>query len=410
VAEIRTLSRRRWKKWEKIALYALLISLTAVSIDIVLPAYQILAQEFSLATVTQLQNNILIFIVGMFFGEFIAGFYADIIGRKRTLLVSVAVYLLGTVLCFYAEDYVGLLFGRALQGVGAAGQKVCTRALIRDHFSGAAMAQVMSLVMITFIFLPFLAPALGSVIVDLWDWRTIFIFLAAFALMVFTWFWLRQPETLPSTQKNHAGLVAALRLFRIYITHPHTCGYTLAAGILFGAHLAFLSMSPLVLSQLYSIQEEFPLYFGGIAGGFGVALFFNARVVKHLGMQRMVHWALMIMLMVAGLMTILSGSIAAKPAWIIFFAYLVIILFCLGLIFGNLNALIMEPLGAAAGLGNAFASACSTLVALPVSYLMGWVYQKTAFSFIAPVFLCACAAVACCMWAQRGKERIFGYD
>lgn len=406
VAEVGALSRY----WEKIALFALLMSLTAISIDIILPAYPALAQEFSLTSVTHLQNNILVFIAGMFFGEIIAGFYADIHGRRKILLTSVAVYLLGTSLCFFADDFTALLLGRGLQGVGAGGQKICTRTLIRDHFAGAAMARVMSLVMITFIFLPFLAPAVGAAILQAWDWRAIFMFLAVFVSMTLAWFWWRQPETLMFTQKNQQGIVSALRLLRTYISHPRSCGYTFAAGVLFGVHLAFLSLSPLILQDLYRVEKDFPFYFGVIAGGFGLALFINVQAVMHLGMQRVVNAALVILLLVSSFMTALTGFINAEPTRMAFLTYLAITLFCLGLIFGNLNALIMEPLGAAAGLGNAFASACSTLVALPISYWIGSVYHKSAFSVSAPIFVCVCLAVMSCIWAQRGPRREFRYE
>jgi len=411
VAKIRALKRpaAQASPREKIALYALLISLTAISLDIILPAYQALAREFALGSVTQLQNNVLVFVAGMFVGELVAGFYADILGRRTTLLACVLVYLTGTFLCLFSQDFVVLLIGRSLQGMGAGGQKICTRALIRDNFSGAAMARVMSLVMITFVFLPFLAPGLGLWMLSAGGWRGIFIFLAVFVAGVFAWFWRRQPETLQSAHRNSRGLLSARQLLRAYFRHPRTCGYTLAAGFLFGVHLAIISLSPLVLLHLYGIEREFPWYFGCIAGGFGVALLINAQVVTRMGMLRVVHLSLALLLAAGGIMVLLVLGKSEAPARSILLPYLFVTLFCLGLIFGNLNALIMEPLAAAAGLGNALTSALSTLVALPISYLIGWSYQQTAFSFVAPLFLCSGLAALACAWAQRSEPASFRY-
>ncbi len=132
--------------FKRIALYAFLSTITAVSLDVILPAYQNISRTFGDLSASDLQGNILFFIIGMFFGELIFGFLSDVYGRRRIFIFSVLIFMVGSIICFYSPTFFLLLTGRAVQGIGAAGQKICLRAIIRDQYSGARMARLSSFV------------------------------------------------------------------------------------------------------------------------------------------------------------------------------------------------------------------------------------------------------------------------
>lgn len=365
---------------ESIVLYASLTAVTALSLDILLPAYTLLGGEFGLNQSTDLQGSILLFIGGMLVGELLAGALADRHGRRVTLAASIGVFVAGTLACLFAPAYEWLLVGRVLQGVGAAGQKICTRAIIRDRYSGASMARVMSYVLAIFVALPFIAPALGSAFAGWLGWRSIFVFLGCYALTIFSWYWWRHPETIPRDSLSTSSFVDALQVF---FCHRRSVLLTLMAGLLFGIHLAFISLSPLLFADIYRVTDTFPIYFGCVACAFGVALIFNARYVTYFGMEKIIAAGLAMLTASQACFLGVIFFIGAVP----FAGFLVLVfllLFSLGLIFGNLTALILQPLGSLAGVGSALSSALSSAIALLLSLFIGIVYEGNLLQFILP--------------------------
>lgn len=146
---------------ERVVLYALLTALTAVSIDALLPALREIGTAFAPAPPLTARHVVSLFILGMACGELVLGPVSDAVGRKRALLAGLCVYAAGTLAALFASSLEGLILGRILQGVGVAGPKIATRAMIRDQFEGDAMARVMSLLFSLFILVPMVAPALG---------------------------------------------------------------------------------------------------------------------------------------------------------------------------------------------------------------------------------------------------------
>lgn len=385
---------------ESIFLYALFISVTALSLDIVLPAYPVIAEEFSLRSPTPLQGNILLFVVGMLFGELLSGPLADRLGRRKTMFGCVGVFAAGTGICMAAPNYETLILGRALQGVGAAGFKICTRAIIRDRFSGADMAKLMSFVMATFIFLPFVAPAIGDYLTRSFGWRSIYVFLALHAAAIAIWFLMRHPETLPDLGGEAVGKRNILRGCAIFFRTRQSVIYTLAAGILFGVHLGFISLSPLIFAEVYGVTDEFPLYFGAMVCAFGMALLLNGRFVISIGMQKMIDTGLLLTA-ITQMIFLALYLWKGEAEFILFFVYIFILLFSLGLIFGNSTALIMEPVGKIAGTASALSSSLSTAIAVPVSTLLGLFYNKDIGSFCGPVLLFTLSALLIVRFMNR---------
>ncbi|MGJ7037542.1 MFS family permease [Shinella sp. BE166] len=146
---------------ERIALYALLTSLTSLSIDALLPGLREIGADVGVAPPLSTQHVISLFIFGMAFGELLLGPLSDAIGRKKALVLGLCVYAAGTIIAMLAGTLEMVILGRFLQGVGVSGPKIATRAMIRDQFEGDAMARVMSFMFTLFILVPMLAPALA---------------------------------------------------------------------------------------------------------------------------------------------------------------------------------------------------------------------------------------------------------
>ena len=116
-----------------------------------------------------------------------------------------------------------------------------TIALVRDRFEGRAMARVMSLVMAVFILVPVIAPSIGQAILGFAGWRTIFVVYLTLALVVWIWFAWRQEETLAPERRLPLSMGNIARGAREVFTNRLAFGYTLAAGLVYGAFIGYLS-------------------------------------------------------------------------------------------------------------------------------------------------------------------------
>ena len=140
------------------ALTAAMISMVALSIDIMLPVIDVIAQEMGENGSNAAQLMIIILFVGLAIGQMLYGPVSDTVGRKPAITAGFGIFIIGTIICILARDYTVMLTGRFLQGLGAAAPRIVSMSIVRDLYDGRRMAQVTSIIMGFFI----LVPCLGS--------------------------------------------------------------------------------------------------------------------------------------------------------------------------------------------------------------------------------------------------------
>ncbi len=357
-------------RFERLALYITLTALTAFAIDALLPVVPLIEADVTNVAALSTAQVFTLFILGMAVGELVMGPLSDAIGRKPTVLVGLAVFTLGTVLAATASAMEWVIAGRLLQGIGVSGPKIGTRAMIRDQYAGTDMAKVMSAIFTLLIFVPMIAPAIGSVVAATFGWRGAFWAYLAHALIAGLWLWRRHPEThLPEhriplrfrTLKRNLGQV---------MTTTEVITVVIATGFVFGSHLTFIAVAAELFGTVYDSFALMPLLLGLLATGTASALLANMRFVGRTGMEMPILVGLGL-IGLAGVTILLSLAGQDHPpalpvfrcsAWIGFFA--------LGLLFGNLNALAMRPLGDMAGLGSSVIASGSSIVAFAFATLL----------------------------------------
>jgi DHA1 family bicyclomycin/chloramphenicol resistance-like MFS transporter len=180
-----------------VALLAMMISLAALSIDAMLPALPEIGRDLGVQRDNDIQLIISFLVFGMAVGQLFYGPLSDSTGRKPAVLTGFALFISGCLISIFATNFPVMLTGRFLQGIGIAGPRSLTVALVRDQLEGRAMARVMSLVMAVFLIVPAIAPAMGQALLMVANWRAIFGAFLVQALIASAWFAIRQPETLP---------------------------------------------------------------------------------------------------------------------------------------------------------------------------------------------------------------------
>lgn len=384
---------------ELVLLMAGLMSMNALAIDIMLPALGAIGEDLGLDDPNLAQWVVIGFAMGMGFGQLVFGPLSDRYGRKPILLGSLAAYALLGAACIFAPTFRMLILFRFLQGTMSAGSRVIAVAVVRDLFEGAEMARTMSLVMMTFMIVPVLAPGMGQGVLFFGSWRLIFWCLVVFAILMMVWSQARLQETL---RPEHRRPISPRSLFGGYselLSHRIARGYMLALGLIFGCLMAFLGMSEQLLAT-FGRADRFALYFAGIAGMMALANFLNSRLVHRFGPRRVGHSALLafMAIQIGHLLTLAAGVDGFAPLY----AVLVASFFCLGMMGANFNAIALEPMGHIAGLASAGLGFASTTLAAFFGGVLGQRFDGTAWPFALGFFGLGTAALLVIAHAERG--------
>ena len=177
-------------------------------------------------------------------------------------------------------------------------------------------------------------------------------------------------------------------------------------GFLFGAFLGYLSTAQQIFQHQYGLGELFAVYFGVLAASIGFAALVNAKLVIRYGMRRL---SFISMTMIAVLSTpfyLLAIYFNGHPPLPIFMAYLLTVFFFFGILFGNLNALAMEPLGKIAGLGSALVGSVSTTISVALGAFIADAYNGTIMPLIGGIAILSVVCLITMRWTERIAARL----
>ncbi|MBS3940105.1 MAG: multidrug effflux MFS transporter [Actinobacteria bacterium] len=331
------------------AILAMSMALAALGTDLMLPAFGAIRADLGLpADSTAVAGIVTTYMLGLAAGQLLYGPLADRFGRKPTLFLGFAVYAGGALLCTVAPDLGLLLVGRFVWGLGAAGPRVITLAMVRDRFEGEAMARAMSFIMAVFIIVPVAAPSLGAAIVAVTTWRVLFVlsFVAAAAMTL----WARRlPETLPVDAQLELRFGRVARAARVVVTNRQTLGYTLALTSLYGVFISYLASSEIIFGETFGRPEAFPVIFGGIAAVMGLGMLGNTRLVRRFGTRRTAHGVLLTYVAIAATLLVVAVMTEGRPPLVVFLPLLAAVLLGHALLIPNFNTIAMAPMAAQAG-------------------------------------------------------------
>ena len=375
--------KKKISQFEFVALMGMMMALVALSIDAMLPALGIIGTDLNVANTNNTQLIVSFLFIGLAAGQIFYGPLSDSIGRKNSLYLGFLVYITGCFLSLFSGSLSVMLAGRVLQGFGAAGPRIVSVAIVRDQFSGKEMAKIMSFIMVIFILVPMIAPTLGQGILLITGWRAIFGAFLALGLIILIWFYFRQPETLPSEKRTLFSFNKIFADLKEIFTNRFAIGYTVISGFISSAFLGYLSLVQPIFQIKYELGDLFPLFFALLAVSIGSANYLNGKLVMKFGMKKLSRSAIIVLTILSlagtGITFIFDGS----PDLWVFMTYLMLTLFCVGIIWGNLNAMAMEPLGHIAGIGAAVVGSVATIISVPFGILIGRFYENS----VSPVII-----------------------
>lgn len=375
---------------EFIILTAILFATIAFSIDAMLPAFDEIADELSSGDPNRAQLIITSFVFGMGIGTFLAGPLSDTFGRRKVILGGAVIYTIGALLAWIAPTLELVLAARVIQGLGAAGPRIASLAMVRDLYEGRQMARIMSFAMMVFTLVPAIAPLVGTVIINGFGWRAIFGSFVLFSFVSAMWLFLRQPETHPTEARKPLSFTRIWAGVKEILSHRIIVAAILVQVFGFGALFGTLSSTQQVFDQTFSRADSFPYWFAFIAIMAGTASILNAAIVVRLGMRRVITTTL-IVLMILSLSFGLAIILDVLPTALYFPTYIAwnISVFAMaGLTFGNINALAMEPVGHIAGLAASVVGSLATVLGVMIAIPIGLAFDGTPAPLAFGVFGC----------------------
>ncbi|WP_417248777.1 multidrug effflux MFS transporter [Celeribacter sp.] len=382
---------RRLSQPEFIALLALLSATVAFSMDSMLPALPEIAQTLSPDAPNRAQLILTSFMFGLGLGTLLAGPLSDAFGRRTVIVGGLALYAVAAILTMTVQSLDSLVALRVIQGLGAAAPRVVSTAMVRDLYQGREMARLQSFVMMIFILVPAVAPAIGAVIISGFGWRGVFGSFAVFAAISTFWLMSRQEETLPRENRRPLSISKLIAGTRETLSNASVRIYIAALTLGFGQMFGLLSSIQQIYGEIFDRADSFPMWFAlqALISGFGT--FFNARFVVTLGMRRIALSAYATQIAISSIVLVitLSGLLPDGLAFPVFFFWSVSVFFMAGVTFGNLISLALEPLGHLAGLGASVTQGIATVLAVLIAAPIGLAFNGTLVPILIGTLLCS---------------------
>ena len=342
----------KMKQAEFIALSACTMALTALGIDIMLPAFAELRAHFGLRPGSTATAQIISFFFMGQIAQIIFGALSDRFGRLAILRIGFPLYIVGGVAAAFAPSLPLMLAARFVAGMGASAVFMTTIAGVRDRFVGDQMARIMSLIFTIFLFTPVLAPFLGLAILSVSSWQMVFLTPPLFAVIVFCWS-LRLEESLPREQRSVLNWINIGQSIKKVISNRTFLRYTGIATLLFTALSSYVATSEHIVGNIYGRPKLFAWIFAGMGLTMSLCALLNSRFSSRYGARRTIRWLLIVYAITGAVLLLFTFTLGDPPNMLFFFITVTLLMAINLAVEPNSSALALEPMGNMAGMASA---------------------------------------------------------
>lgn len=289
-----------------------LISVGPLAVDAYLPAMPAIADSLGVS-IHQIELTVSVYLIGFALGQLIGGPLSDRYGRRVTIFVGLALYVVGSLVAAASDSIEVLWAARLVQAFGGGVGVVNTMAVVRDLYSGRESAKALSRVVAIMMAAPLFAPFLGSTLLLASGWRSIFVGLGVYAALLLAVLAWKLPETRRvSTQPNKSVLG---RYFEV-LKHRPVLGFLAATAFSQASMFAFITGSSLLYMEYYGVSAQvFPFIFGMnilmliLCNRLNVRLLGRASPLRVLGIGQGVQ-------LVTGCLLLVIFAIEPPPLWV----------------------------------------------------------------------------------------------
>lgn len=388
---------RRFSRRRRVAIIVTLGLLTGLgpfTIDLYLPAFPVIKEEWGL-TDAGIQITLSATTLGFALGQLIVGPLSDRLGRRWPLVVCSTLHVFSSVLVAVAPSVEFLTLMRVLQGVGAAGGSVVAMAMARDLFSGRPLVVMLSRLALISGLAPIIAPIVGSWMVSFMPWRGIFWGLAGYGALVVALVLIMTVETRPPEQRTRGGIGPLLRGFAAVARDRTSLGGILVAAFAFGGLFSYVASSSVLLQSVYGLSARgFGAVFAICSGGVFIGVQLGSRLAQRIGAPR-------VLIVSTTLMILASLAVLAVNAADAGYLPLVPALFVFTFGFGSsapcTQLLVLQSHRERSGTAASLMGATTQVVGSTVGPLIGLVPMTSAVPMGTSMLVCATLA-ALVLW------------
>lgn len=383
----------------------LLIAISALnplSVNIIVPALTSMAADLDTDFATA-QLTLSCYLFAAAIAQLVHGPLSDKYGRRPVVLIGVAVYVLASIVCIFASSIWIVIFGRILQGVGAAAGYALGRAIVRDLYEREKAASMLGYITMGFSTVPMVTPLIGGLISDYFGWRLIFVFIAIVSMLVLVAIWFALPETRRPMEEGQTrpGFFQSLK---ILAKIPAFWAYTLNLGLMVGTFFIFLGGTPFVAITLFGMTgTEFGIYFAFIPVGFFLGNWLTAGLAVRLGIGPMIRIGNFLALVGGIISAILLSSDWQSPFVLFAPMYLIGLAIGLALANGTAGAVSIRPslAGAASGIAGSMQMSFGATATVVIGYLL--TLTQSALSVPALIVALSALALATGFWIKTAR-------
>ncbi len=345
-------------------------ALIALGIDVVMPAFDLLREQFNLSEgAGRVSLVVTVYFGGLALGQVFYGPFADRFGRRPVLTAGLCVYALGAVCAALAPTFGLLLAARVLWGLGAAACAALFPTMARDLYGGDHLARVMQLVTATFLLGPLVAPFIGELLVSTGWWKAVFVSGVLFAAVAALW--LRAfGETLPVERRRPLEMHAIGHAAKAIFGTRSTMGYMAAITFTDGAFYVHLGAAQFVIDELFGLDRWFAPIFAGFSLVIGLALLYAHHTTFLYGARWTASASSLVIVGMSAVFLVVCLATGGVPAFWLWVVLTVPALAGMTVIRPTCISLALEPLERMAGTASGVIGAISQGVGAALATLV----------------------------------------
>ena len=376
-----------------IILLGALTALGPFTIDLYLPAFPVLQQDFQ-TTAAAIQLTLTGTMIGFALGQLIVGPLSDKVGRRRPLLAVTALHVIASIGAALAADLTLLAIARVLMGMGAAAGGVVAMAIVRDLFGGRRLVVMLSRLALVSGVAPVIAPLIGSALLAVMPWRGIFVVLAVYGAVMLVSAIALVPETLPKARRGANGGATVLQRYRSVFSDRVFIGVLIIGGMTFSGLFSYLSSSSFLFQEGYGFDaQQYGMLFAVNSLGVVLGVQTASRLAARFGPQWVLAFSTATLVLASAAIIVFDQL--GLGLWPTMAALFVFMTAC-GFTFPCVQVLALDRHGKAAGTAASIIGACNFGVAGLISPIVGWIARDAGITAttMASVMV-GCAVIGC---------------
>ncbi|MCP9757238.1 MFS transporter [Lacihabitans sp. CCS-44] len=393
----------KMKSGEFITLSACTMMLTALGIDIMLPAFASLRQHFGFKPESTATAQVIVFFFMGQIAQLFFGILSDRFGRLAIYRIGFPLYIVGGLVAAFAPTFEIMLAARFFAGVGASAVFMTTIAGVRDRFVGDQMARTMSLIFTIFLFTPVIAPFLGLAILSVSSWQMVFLTPVIFGLAIFIWSF-RMEETHPVEKRTALNWSSVAFSLKSVLSNRPFLRYTTITTLLFSALSTWVATSEHIVGGIYGKPELFAWVFAGIGLLMSLCTFFNSYFTTRIGARRSIKWLLVAYATVASVLFIITIVFGEPPHLLVFFVGIALLMAINIAIEPNSSALALEPMGDIAGVASSVYGTFFFFIGSTLGSVVSFFMTDSVFPLILSFFVIGIINLVLIFGGNKGKS------